>query len=113
MRRVVEACHSLARETEAHVMILHHASLNRSKEDEPAGMSAVLGQVAMMPELLLSVMLDEEDRETYRIGIVKNRSGEANAKGKRSVKLAVDVPRMRLYSTHHDLTLAAKAREWE
>lgn len=113
MRQVVSAAHTLARNTSAHVMLLHHASLNRSKEDEPAGMGAVLGQVTQIPELILSVMLDEEDRETYRVGIVKNRSDAANSKGSHSVRLAVDVPRMRLYSDLSELRLAQKAREWE
>lgn len=113
MRTVIASMHDLARNTGACVMVLHHASLNRSKEDEPAGMGAVIGQVTALPELVLSVMLDEDDHTTYRVGIVKNRSGEASAKGGKQVKLAVDVPRMRLYNDDHERHLAQTRQEWE
>jgi hypothetical protein len=113
MRTVISSMHDLARETGACVVVLHHASLNRSKEDEPAGMSAIIGQVSALPELVLSVMLDEDDHTTYRVGIVKNRSGEASAKGGKQVRLAVDVPRMRLYNDEGERHLALTRSEWE
>ena len=113
MRRVIEACHDLARSTNAHVMVLHHASLNRSKEDEPAPMSAILGQVSALPELILSVMLDEEERDVYKVGVVKNRSGAASSKARNQVRLAVDIARMRLYTDRAALSHAEKTREWQ
>lgn len=113
MRHVVAVMHDLARSTGACVMVLHHATLNRSKEDEPAGMSAVLGQVTAVPELVLSVMLDEEEDDVYRIAVVKNRSGAASSKGRKQIRLAVDVERMRLYANQQEKNLAQTRRAWE
>lgn len=113
MRHTIAVMHDLARATGACVMVLHHASLNRSKEDEPAGMAAVLGQVTALPELVLSVMLDEEEEDTYRVAVVKNRSGAASSKGRKQIRLAVDVPRMTLYSTREEKRVAETRRSWE
>jgi len=108
----MKAFHGLARKTGAAVMVMHHASLNRSKDDEPAGMSAVLGQVSDVPEMVLSVMMDDEDN-SYRVAVVKNRHGRANTKGHRQITVAVDPETMTIYNTEAERRLALHRREWE
>lgn len=112
-RHVVSVAHDMARATNSCVMLLHHVSLNRSKSDEPGGMESILGQVSAMPELILSVMADEDDPDTFKVAVVKNRSGAASSKGRKQVRLSVDLPRMRLYGTHQEMALAATKRSWE
>jgi hypothetical protein len=47
------------------------------------------------------------------VAVVKNRSGAASSKGRKQVRLSVDLPRMRLYGTHQEMALAATKRSWE
>lgn len=104
------AFHELARKTDASVLVLHHASLNRSKEDEPASMGAIIGQVSALPEMILSVMLDDN---TYRVAVVKNRHARASRGGSRQITLAVQPETMTLFDSEADRRLAESRKEWE
>lgn len=106
----MQAFHSLARKTGAAVIVLHHASLNRTKEGEPAPMNAIIGQVSALPEMILSVMMEEN---TYKVAIVKNRHAKANREGKRQIELAVQPEMMTLFNDESERRLAASRREWQ
>lgn len=103
--------HEMARATGAAVLVLHHASLNRSKEDEVAGMSAILGQVSALPEMILSVML-QPDTKTFEIGVIKNRHDEARSSGARRITLPIEPSLMTLYNDESERRMAEKRAEW-
>lgn len=109
MRHSMQAFHTLARKTGAAVLVLHHASLNRTKEGEPAPMNAIIGQVSALPEMILSVMLDDQ---SYKVAVVKNRHAKANAGGNRQIELAASPETMTLFNDHGERRLAESRREW-
>lgn len=109
----MQAMHSLAHETGAAVLVLHHASLNRGSADEPATMQAVIGQVTKIPSLVLSVLIDEEEGKEMTIGVVKNRMNSASVKARKQVRIPADVSRMRLYASEQERAMAESRRSWE
>lgn len=110
MRHSMQAFHSLARKTGAAVLVLHHASLNRTKEGEPAPMNAIIGQVSALPEMILSVMLEDD---TYKVAVVKNRHAKANMGGNRQIELAASAETMTLFNDQAELRMALARREWQ
>lgn len=111
MRDSMSALHTLARDTEAAFIVLHHVSENpkESKPDFPAPRRALMGKVAALPELVLTVAVAGSQ---YRIAAVKNRHGAADPKAERYVTVAVDLPYMSLYNSHSDLEKDRTRREW-
>lgn len=112
MRDSMSALHTLARETEAAFIVLHHVSENpkESKPDFPAPRRALMGKVAALPELVLTVAIGGASQ--YRIAAVKNRHGEADPKAERYTTVAVDLPYMSLFNSHTDMEQARQRRQW-
>lgn len=110
MRHSMQAFHTLARKTGAAVVVLHHASLNRTKDGEPAPMNAIIGQVSALPEMILSVMMEDD---TYKVAVVKNRHSKASAAAKRQIELAVSAETMTLFNDQAERRLAESRREWQ
>lgn len=95
LRHLMAAMHTMARETEAAVLILHHTSEGEGKSDVPQARKALMGKVAQLPEVILTCALDPNAGE-FKLAAVKNRSGKADATGGTFVTLNVDLPRMAL-----------------
>lgn len=112
MRDAMSALHTLARDTEAAFIVLHHVSENpsESKPDFPAPRRALMGKVSALPELVLTVALSGSN---YRIAAVKNRHGAAHPKADTYMTVAVDLAYMSLYNTHGEMEQARTRREWK
>lgn len=109
MRHAMAAFHELSRKTNSSVVVLHHASLNRTKEGEPAAMNAVIGQVTAIPEMVLSVYMEDH---TYKVAVIKNRHAKASPSGGRQIVLAVEPETMTLFNSEQERRLAASRAEW-
>lgn len=89
--------HTLAHHTGSTVFILHHASeANQKDPTMPASKKEIENKMTHFPELVLTVALDQVS-QVFRVAVVKNRSGFADATGKTFIELAADPAR----STYH------------
>lgn len=81
LRLVFKELHRFAHDTGITIFIVHHA---REEGDSalPSPRSAMQGKVAQLPEIILSVAVEPETCQ-FRMAVVKNRSGESDASGKR------------------------------
>lgn len=73
-------------------------------------MNAIIGQVSALPEMILSVMLDDQ---SYKVAVVKNRHAKANAGGNRQIELAASPETMTLFNDQAERRLAESRREWQ
>lgn len=67
---------TIARRTEACVVVLHHMSETGTDPSKPAPRKAVMGKVNQTPENILSVALDGD---VFMVSVVKHRSGPGDA----------------------------------
>jgi predicted ATP-dependent serine protease len=79
MRSAVQDMDRLAHNTGAHVMILHHATGKYDDGSEPIPLSGLENKVAKIPAQVLTL---NRQQEYTRVNVVKNRSGNADAKGR-------------------------------
>lgn len=91
-KEAVELCQSLARETDAHVMALHHLTKGHDSGNQPAGLDALMSGVSKIPEQVMTMWRDQSDRLT--LSPVKNRSGPADATGRLRGFAQLDFARM-------------------
>lgn len=96
-RSVVDGLKRLARESEAHVLILAHATGRYENGDEPIPLGGLEWKPGKNVELVLT-MHQGEGRE-LRICPVKNRMGKASAKGGLYVPLYADMDHCSIHDT--------------
>lgn len=111
MREVMKALHHVARVTEAAVMVLHHTSESEGNPFEPQPRKAVMGKVAQLPELILTLAYDPNAGE-LKVAAVKNRNGVADASGKRYTTLYADPARSLLSDNRQVVALARQREAW-
>lgn len=104
----VQAFHSLARETESCVLLLHHTR-EEGNPTRPGPMGGTVGKVNQFPELILTVAMDGEH---YLCAPVKNRDGVADVRAENPITLYVDPPSMSLFGTKQDLETHKSRRQW-
>lgn len=113
-RQTFKFLHHLARKSGAGVFLLHH-----TKEGSPGGRKppdpawpqarwAVQGMLNQLPEVILTVANDGYHK--YRVACVKNRQGPADPTGNKHIELVVDLPRMTIYDTYAEFTMAGDRR---
>lgn len=102
--------HSLARDTQSSVVVLHHVSENDSKPRYPASRKALMGKVSQLPELILTVALDGDQ---FHIAAVKNRDGVSDPTAESYVSVAVDAASMTLFNDHQELSMARTRRDYK
>lgn len=114
LRDCMSAFHYMAREYESAFIVLHHVSENErmSKPNYPAPRKALMGKVAALPELVLSVALDS-GANAYRVAVVKNRHGKADPNAEEYVTLAAEASKMALYNTSADLFRQRTLSQWQ
>ena len=114
LRDAMSAFHYKAREYESAFIVLHHVSENEkmSKPNFPAPRKALMGKVAALPELVLSVALDSAG-QAYRVAVVKNRHGKADPTAENFVTLIAEPSNMTLYDTPAELARARTLRQWQ
>lgn len=81
---LLEFLHTLARETGACVIGLHHVTGPYNNADQPIPLSGVKGQIARIPEMVLTLHRDDSFGAipSLRVSTVKNRNGKADPSGK-------------------------------
>lgn len=114
LRDAMSAFHYMAREYETAFIVLHHVSENEkmSKPNYPAPRKALMGKVAALPELVLSVALDSA-ANTYKVAVVKNRHGKADPTAEEYITLAAEASKMVLYNSSADLFRARTMSQWK
>jgi len=104
----VKSFHTLARETEACVLVLHHTR-EEGNATRPGPMNATMGKVNQFPELILNIAMDGEQ---YWAAPVKNRDGVADPKAEQPIELFVDAESMSLFGTRQELETHRSRRQW-
>jgi hypothetical protein len=85
--------HSLARDIEALVIILHHASMRNHKDfTQPAPVNEIENKVTHYPDAVISVALDDETGDFW-LAKVKARGVKADPGAKHPVRLSADPSR--------------------
>ncbi|ANH49317.1 P-loop containing nucleoside triphosphate hydrolase [Freshwater phage uvFW-CGR-AMD-COM-C403] len=114
LRDAMSAFHYMAREYESAFIVLHHVSENEkmSKPNYPAPRKALMGKVAALPELVLSVALDSASNN-YRVAVVKNRHGKADPTAETYVSLSAEASKMVLYNSPTELFRARTMSQWQ
>ncbi len=84
---VMEAAHALARETGAHVQVLHHVTGEYTNGDIVIPRSGIMGKIDKVPRLILTLHKVEEG--LMGISVVKNSNGPADPNG---IEVQVQVP---------------------
>lgn len=82
-------CKTVAQETNAHVMVLHHVIGSWTDKAEAPPRSALINKVDAMPALILTVGADHE-MGTLQVGVVKNRNGPGDPQAKNPILAGVD-----------------------
>jgi ubiquinone biosynthesis protein UbiJ len=83
-----------------------------SKPNYPAPRKALMGKVAALPELVLSVALDGQ-ANAYRVAVVKNRHGKADPTAEAYISLSAEASHMTLYNSPAELQRARTMRQWQ
>ncbi|MFE4355089.1 DnaB-like helicase C-terminal domain-containing protein [Kitasatospora sp. NPDC056800] len=96
---IIDYLHELGRKTGAAVVALHHLTGTYDDGITPAPMSALLGKISKIPEVILTLhrsgSLDFGDL-MINVSIVKNRGGKADPSGNWFIPLQADMERMRI-----------------
>ncbi|MFD5069161.1 AAA family ATPase [Streptomyces sp. NPDC058369] len=94
-----EYLNEMARETEAHVMALHHVTGEHSDGLKPIPLSGVKGKIHRVPSLILTIHRDPDEEGMNRIlnvSPVKNREGFSDPSGNTFVRMELDSNTLRL-----------------
>lgn len=96
LESLLDYLHTMARETEACVVCLHHVTGPFNDSDKPVPLSGVKGQVARVPEMVLTLYRRSitNGADYLYVAAVKNRGGQADPTGQESAALIFDGPRM-------------------
>lgn len=96
---LMDYLHTMARETGACVIGLHHVTGAYNNSDHPVPLSGVKGQITRVPELILTLHKRESefgDSKTLAVSTVKNRGGRADPGGGHCAELAFEGDTMRI-----------------
>jgi len=108
---IIGDLHSLSRELDCALMVLHHVNESTSKPEYPASRSSIRGKVAQYPEMILSLaMLPEEGM--MRVALVKHRHATPSPNASEYETIFVDPTRMTFHNTKAQLSAARTRREW-
>lgn len=97
---VCEYLNDMARETQAHVLALHHVVGEYSDGLKPIPLSGVKGKIGRVPSLILTIHREPDDdmgsNRVLNVSVVKNREGIANASGSTFAAMELDSQTLRL-----------------
>ena len=111
---VLSSLHSLARNKDTCVVVLHHVNESSSKNasEYPYSRGQIRGKVAQYPEVILSLAMLPNDGQ-MRIACVKHRTAVPSPSGEDYVTAWLDPRRMTFYDTAGELRAAESRRAWE
>jgi hypothetical protein len=93
VRDAMRRLNDQARMTGAHVMVLHHATGEYENGDKPIPLGGVEFKAGKLPDMCLTLTRELDE---LRVAPVKNRGGQADATGKKHVKLHAELGRMKI-----------------
>jgi hypothetical protein len=97
LEALMDYLHELARETGSSVVGLHHVTGSYNNGDQPIPLSGVKGQIARVPELVLSLHRSRSyGVDLLNVSTLKNRSGRMDASGHTFTSLKFDADRMQI-----------------
>jgi hypothetical protein len=91
LRDLMRQSKILARETEAHVLLVHHASDSQYTKKPCPRRSDIHGKVAAIPEVIVTCGLDYQGN--LQVACVKNRHAKADAGAENHFPMALDAER--------------------
>lgn len=94
-----EYLNDMARETESHVMALHHVTGEWSDGLKPIPLSGVKGKIGRVPSLILTIHREPDEQGMNRVlnvSPVKNREGFSDASGNTFARMELDSTTLRL-----------------
>lgn len=100
LRHLVSAFQEIGRDTGSAMLVLHHTSEGEGKPTECQPRKALMGKVAQVPEVILTIALDPVAAR-FKVAAVKNRSGKADATGGTFAELGVDLAKMHLFEQQY------------
>lgn len=90
---LMDYLHTMARNTEACVIGLHHVTGPYNNSDKPIPLDGVKGQISRVPEMILTLHKrpgDEYNPDTLCVSTVKNRGGRMDSSGRTYAELDFD-----------------------
>lgn len=108
---IMSELHGMARRTKACVVVLAHASENKTKENQPPARKDLLNQIGKFPELIFGVALDEATND-FHVAVTKTREGKADPYAKRPITLGSDFGRQQ-FTEHRPSTGWGYREEYE
>ncbi len=96
---IIDFLHELGRTTGAAIIALHHLTGEYDDGIRAAPMSALLGKISKVPEMILTLHKtgsSDFGNMILNVSPVKNRGGRADPSGNWSIELPADLERMRI-----------------
>jgi predicted ATP-dependent serine protease len=94
---LMDYLHDMARKTESCVIGLHHVTGSYNNGDQPIPLSGVKGQIARVPELVISLHRTAHSGvDMLNVSTIKNRSGKMDASGQTFVPLRFNAENMQI-----------------
>lgn len=83
LESLMDYLHTMARNTSACVIGLHHVTGTYNDADKPIPLSGVKGQITRVPELILTMhrVVETFGVDSLRVSTVKNRGGKSDPSG--------------------------------
>lgn len=102
MEGLMDCLHSLARDTGACILALHHVNAEYNNGDKPIAMNGVKGQITRVPPAVLTLFRHDSGPfgGALCVSIVKNRGGKQDPTGRTYAELAFDGDKMRITDPH-------------
>ncbi len=102
---LMDYLNTMARETQACVLGLHHVTGEYSNSDKPIPMNGIKQQIHRVPVFVLTLWRPEDDR--LGVSAVKYRGGKADPSGKSYAELVFDGPTMAIRDPDYAVPAAA------
>ncbi len=101
LEALMDYLHNMARSTGACVVGLHHVTGGYNDADRPIPLSGVKGQIARVPEMVLTLHKQSEEfgPDLLCVSTVKNRAGKADPSGGDYVTLSFSGDNMQIKDT--------------
>lgn len=109
LRDLLRQSKVLARETGAHVWLVHHASDSQSTKKPCPRRSDIAGKVAQIPELILTCGMDDQMR--LNVAVVKNRWAKADKDANNHFVMELHAERA-FVGDHTELPYALRHGAW-
>ena len=99
--------HTMARQTGACVVGLHHVTGPYNDSNKPIPLSGVKGQISRVPEMILTIHKESYDGQpdTLKVSTVKNRGGKADPSGNTFAELQFIGDMMQISDINHGQNL--------